>query len=82
MLQVENNTKIIQTEIHLSFGFKEFLTNVGGFFLLYLGCSVISIFEIFYFVLMFLYQKLTGRRNQVASTEVKVDETSDEEHSS
>jgi hypothetical protein len=61
---VANMTMITQTEIYLSFGFKEFLTNVGGFLGLYVGCSVISIFEIFYFIFKIFCQKLM-RKNQV-----------------
>jgi hypothetical protein len=55
---VANMSKITQTEIHLAFGFQNFLTNVGGFLGLYVGCSMISIFEVFYFTFMNVHQVL------------------------
>jgi hypothetical protein len=58
-----DSSKIIQEEIRVSFGLQDFLTNVGGFLGLYLGCSVISIFEVFYFLF-----KLLFNRNQNLST--------------
>jgi uncharacterized membrane protein len=69
---VANMTMITQTEIHLAFGFQEFLTNVGGFLGLYVGCSLISIFEIFYFFFMILHQKLAKRKDRVGPIEVKI----------
>lgn len=71
---VANMTQITQTEIRQAFGPTDFLTNVGGFLGLYVGCSMISIFEVFYFAFMILQQKLTNRRNQILPTEVQKEE--------
>jgi Amiloride-sensitive sodium channel len=52
--------------VSVAFGFQDFLTNVGGLLGLYIGCSVISVFEVFYFLFMFLCNKMTKNYQRVA----------------
>jgi hypothetical protein len=58
------DSEILEEQIFVAFGFTDFLTNVGGFLGLYLGCSFISVLEIFHFLLTFLHSKLKSRMNQ------------------
>jgi hypothetical protein len=59
-----DSSEILEEQILVAFGFTDFLTNVGGFLGLYLGCSFISVLEIFHFLLVFLHSKLKCRMNQ------------------
>jgi hypothetical protein len=45
----------------VAFGFTDFLTNVGGFLGLYLGCSFISVLETFHFLFAYLHGKFVRR---------------------
>jgi uncharacterized membrane protein len=62
----------------VAFGPREFLTNVGGFLGLYLGCSVISIFEVFYFFCVFLFRILSKLKNQIGPKNEKQQENEEE----
>lgn len=59
-------SNILVEEIHVAFGLREFLTNVGGFLGLYLGCSMISVIEVFYFLATFLHKKLFKKLNRIS----------------
>lgn len=75
------SSEVIEVEINVAYGFQDFLTNVGGFFGLYLGCSVISIIEVFYYLFAFFYRKLTKQKNKIApaSEDHENKENSDDE---
>lgn len=82
--QFVGGSEIIEEEIQVAFGLQNFFTNVGGFLGLYLGCSVISVIEIFYFIFEFLQRKLTGRQNRIEPIYqwYKLEEISNEEDES
>lgn len=69
--QFVGGSKIIEEEIRVSFGLQEFFTNVGGLLGLYLGCSVISVIEVFYFCFEFLFNKLSRNGNKVEAANAR-----------
>lgn len=53
----------------MSYGFKDFISNVGGLLGLFLGCSLLSLFELIFFPLKFIIENFRKRKNQVRPIE-------------
>lgn len=69
---------IVEEEVFVSYGFREFLTDVGGLLGLFLGCSMLSLMELIYFPVVYLVRILRRRKGQPKSmNEVKIDEIQD-----
>lgn len=43
---------MIEEEVFISYGFREFITDVGGLLGLFLGCSMLSLMELIYYPVM------------------------------
>lgn len=67
-----SSSNMLEEEIIVAFGLRDFLTNVGGLLGLYIGCSFVSIFEVFYFLYMLLLGKLAKCNNRVAPIDDKI----------
>lgn len=47
------------------YGLAEFLSNTGGIFSLFLGCSVLSLIEIVYHLILYCIKKMQKQRGEV-----------------
>lgn len=57
-----------------SYGFLNFITDVGGLLGLFLGCSMISFFELIYYPLKFIVDKIGKRRQRQITPEGSKDQ--------
>lgn len=70
----------IEEKVFVSYGFLEFITDVGGLLGLFLGCSMLSLMELVFYPFMTFFNYIRNRRRHVVVEEI-IEEISDNQNS-